>query len=165
MAKRKRKKCVKYRGQTTHGWGSMKKHRGAGNRGGRGMAGTGKRGDAKKPSINVKTYFGKHGFKSVKKTKQRKQDSINIADLDRKLPRMIKNKIAEEKSGAYVINLQKLGYAKLLGTGQTKKKYMLKITSASKTAISKIEKAGGKVEFKTVKEVKPAAPAEEVKKE
>jgi len=66
----KRKKVTKQRGSKTHGWGAMKKHRGAGNRGGRGMAGTGKRGDAKKPSIQKnKKYFGKYGFKSLKKRK------------------------------------------------------------------------------------------------
>ncbi|MBW3011256.1 uL15 family ribosomal protein, partial [Candidatus Woesearchaeota archaeon] len=155
MAKRKRKKCVKYRGQTTHGWGSMKKHRGAGNRGGRGMAGTGKRGDAKKPSIDVGTYFGKHGFKSIKKISKGNKDSINISDLDKKLANLIKNKAAEEKSGMYSIDLGKLGYIKLLGTGDTKNKYILKISSASKSAITKIEQAGGKVETEA-KKVKQA---------
>jgi large subunit ribosomal protein L15 len=51
MTTHRRKKNVKQRGSKTHGWGSMKKHRGAGNRGGRGKAGTGKRGDQKKPTI------------------------------------------------------------------------------------------------------------------
>ena len=31
----KKKKVTKQRGHKTHGWGSKKKHRGAGNRGGR----------------------------------------------------------------------------------------------------------------------------------
>ena len=45
------KKVRKFRGSHTHGYGSKKKHRGAGSRGGRGMAGSGKRADQKKPSI------------------------------------------------------------------------------------------------------------------
>ena len=51
MTVNRRKKVVKQRGSHTHGWGSKKKHRGAGNRGGRGMAGSGKRADQRKPSI------------------------------------------------------------------------------------------------------------------
>ena len=45
MSVNKTKKVGKYRGSKTHGGGHMKKRRGAGNRGGRGMAGTGKRAD------------------------------------------------------------------------------------------------------------------------
>ena len=48
MVTNKRSKDTRQRGSNTHGWGAMKKHRGAGHRGGRGNAGTGKRGDAKK---------------------------------------------------------------------------------------------------------------------
>ena len=44
----RRKKVNKYRGSQTHGSGAKKKRRGAGNRGGRGMAGPGKIGDQKK---------------------------------------------------------------------------------------------------------------------
>ena len=62
MVVNKSKKKLKYRGSKTHGCGSMKKRRGAGHRGGRGAAGSGKRGDAKKPSIWGGRYFGKHGF-------------------------------------------------------------------------------------------------------
>ncbi len=48
MAINKQKKNVRQRGTKTHGYGSMKKHRGAGHRGGRGNAGSGKRGDKKR---------------------------------------------------------------------------------------------------------------------
>ena len=51
MTYNKRKKNTRMRGGTTHGYGSMKKNRGAGNRGGRGNAGSGKRADSKKPKI------------------------------------------------------------------------------------------------------------------
>ena len=65
MTTHRRKKVKKYRGSKTHGGGSMKKRRGAGNRGGRGNAGSGKRGDAKKGRYvgKIKHYFGKRGFK------------------------------------------------------------------------------------------------------
>ena len=62
MPVNKRKKATRFRAKTTHGYGSMKKNRGAGNRGGRGMAGSGKRADQKKPTILKlygNEYFGK----------------------------------------------------------------------------------------------------------
>ena len=40
VQKRQGKKTAKLRGSRTHGYGSSKKHRGGGSRGGRGMAGT-----------------------------------------------------------------------------------------------------------------------------
>ena len=64
MSVNKRKKSTRMRGKKTHGYGSKKKHRGHGNRGGSGMGGSGKRADSKKPSVQrIKDYFGKHGFK------------------------------------------------------------------------------------------------------
>ena len=63
MVVRKRKKNSRQHGSTTHGWGAMKKHRGAGNRGGRGLAGTGKRADQMKPLHWKERYFGKLGFR------------------------------------------------------------------------------------------------------
>ena len=58
------------RGTSSHGWGSKKKHRGAGHRGGKGMAGSGKRADQKKPTIlNLygNDYYGKKGFRRPQK--------------------------------------------------------------------------------------------------
>ena len=68
MLKHKKSKVKTQRGTSSHGWGHKKKHRGAGNRGGKGMAGTGARGDAKKPTILTtvgKSYYGKKGFLSL----------------------------------------------------------------------------------------------------
>ena len=69
------------RAQTTHGWGSKKKHRGSGNRGGFGMAGSGKRADQKKSLILKhfgKNYYGKKGFSSIKK----KLKAVNLFYVD-----------------------------------------------------------------------------------
>ena len=80
MPVHKRKKVTKQRGSKTHGWGSMKKHRGAGNRGGRGKAGTGKRADTKKPTIinlfGAKGYFGKKGFLQNNNTFSRNSNKL-----------------------------------------------------------------------------------------
>jgi large subunit ribosomal protein L15 len=44
-----------------------------------------------------------------------------------------------------VIDLTSMGYAKLLGTGKLTKALSVKVESASKSAIEKIEQAGGKI--------------------
>lgn len=121
------------RGSKTHGWGAMKKHRGAGNRGGRGMAGTGKRAKQKKNLILKKygnEYFGKKGFKRPQRT-VKKIKVINICDL--------------EKLKQTTLNLTKLGYNKLLGKGTAKTKYNITVHSYSKSAKQKIESVGGSV--------------------
>jgi len=52
MTVHRRKKNKRMRGaKTTHGYGAKKKHRGSGNKGGKGMAGSGKRADQKKTMI------------------------------------------------------------------------------------------------------------------
>jgi len=125
---RKRPKNSRQRATQTHGWGSKKKHRGAGNRGGRGNAGTGKRGDAKKPSFwNDKSYYKTKGFVSNRKPIR----TINISDL---------KKFTETK-----IDLTKMGFNKLLGLGTPDRKYEILISDASQSAINKIQEAGGKV--------------------
>lgn len=131
MAKKVRK-IRKFRGSTTHGWGAKKRHRGEGTRGGRGMAGAGKRAKQKKISILKQfgtAYFGKHGFRRPQKVLT-SEKAINICDLDFK----------ETK-----IDLNKLGYTKLLGKGKPSQKYDITVKSCSKKAKEKIEKAGGKV--------------------
>ena len=48
----------------------------------------------------------------------------------------------KEKS---VLDLESLGYTKLLGTGKITKPLVVKVASCSKTAVEKIKKAGGQV--------------------
>jgi large subunit ribosomal protein L15 len=131
MVVRKRTKFSRQRASFTHGWGSKKKHRGAGSRGGKGMAGTGKRADQRKPQIwKDKKYFGKHGFTS--RTKAIK--AINVKELQ-----VLVGEGKEE------INLREKGYGKLIGSGKITKKVIVSVNSASAAAIAKIEEAGGKV--------------------
>ena len=143
----KRKKLKKFRGSMTHGWGAKKKHRGSGNRGGFGMAGSGKRADQKKISILKyygKEYFGKIGFKRHSKI-IKEIKTINISDLEQKIPSLLLNNKAKHENGKYIINLQDLGYEKLLGSGDIKTKIEVTVKKASKNAIEKIEKTNGKV--------------------
>lgn len=152
-----RKKNSRQRGTHTHGWGSKKKHRGAGSRGGRGNAGSGKRGDAKKPSFwKDHKRYGKSGFTSKVRNKYK---TINISELDTKIDNLVKQEKVKLKNNIYTIDLANLKIGKLLGAGNTTRKFEIKVGIASAKAIAKIEKAGGKV-ILPVKNVK-----KEVKKE
>ncbi len=138
-----RKKNSRQRGSKTHGWGSMKKHRGAGNRGGRGAAGSGKKGDAKKPSIwkNPK-YWGKRGFKS--KTNN-KEAHITIAHLENYKKTLTQKGIITTKGDTIIADLEKAGYTKLLGTGNPTQKWEIIVRKATNKAKEKITKAKGKI--------------------
>ena len=153
MTTHKIKKVVKQRAKTTHGYGSMKKNRGAGNRGGRGRAGTGKRGDAKKPSCwKDKKFFGKYGFKRKNSVKTK---SITLKQIDDNADSWTAKGIMENLSGTYKIDLAKLGYNKLLGTGQAKKKLEVNVQSATEKAVEKIKKAGGKITVLNIRNEEP----------
>jgi len=141
----KQKKVVRYRGSKTHGGGSMKKRRGAGNRGGCGMAGTGKRADGKKPSIWKNTkYFGVHGFTSRKK----REKQVNLHYIESRAETLTREGVIKTKEGFYIINLKELGYRKLLSKGNVTRKYKIDCDSATPAAIEKIKKAGGTVNVK-----------------
>jgi len=144
MVIHKRRKYSRQRGSWTHGWGAKKKHRGAGNRGGRGMAGTGKRADTVKPLIwdNLK-YFGRYGFR--KKGPKEKIVPINISYFEEHFDRLLKEKKIEQKDGMYLVEIEKLGFNKLLGAGKVTKKFKLITKYAAKTAVEKVKKSGGDV--------------------
>ena len=141
----KRKKITRYRGSQTHGGGSKKKRRGAGNRGGRGMAGSGKRADQKKPTILKlygNSYFGKKGFDSkIKKNIK----TISIQTIENKLYNWLKKGTLKKEGNLIKINLTEMGYNKLLATGSPKNKLEIDVKYASKKAVEKIQKSGGKI--------------------
>lgn len=136
MKLNKKKKSKRMRGTRLHGY-APKKHKGSGNRGGFGMAGTGKRADQKKSWV-IKyryPYFGKQGFTS-RKTQKKVNKIINLRDIQNKY-----------KAGE--IDLSEY---KILGEGEVKGKFIIKANSASQSAIKKIEKVGGKIILKEIKE-------------
>ncbi len=144
MTVNKRKKNTRQRGSKTHGWGAKKKHRGQGHRGGRGMAGTGKRADSKKPSVwKDLDYFGKHGF--VSKTPGAKIKAVNIGFIEQHISKFISEELAKKETVFYHVELEKLGFNKLLGGGKVSMKLRIKTPYASKTAVEKVKKAGGEV--------------------
>jgi large subunit ribosomal protein L15 len=162
----KKKKIRKQRGSTYHGYGrGQSHHKGAGNRGGRGRAGTGKRADQKKPSY-WKEPTGRRGFAS----KSRKRiNAINLEEIYANLNIWLKKGFAGKNQAGYAIDLKKAGYDKLLGTGEVKEKLFITTDFASKGAVEKIKAAGGEVKIlKTIfkKEKKKAEkPKKKEKKE
>lgn len=140
----RRTKNSRQRGTQTHGWGSMKKHRGAGHRGGRGAAGSGKRGDAKKPRYwkDAKRY-GKHGFTSGRKAPV---TTMNIGHLASIIGRLAADGIAEQSGKGYTIDLATLGVDRLLAAGSITTPLTLTVASATERAKKKVEAAGGAVQ-------------------
>jgi large subunit ribosomal protein L15 len=158
MVINKRKKNSRQRGSHTHGCGSMKKRRGKGNKGGAGMAGTGKRGDAKKPMIwKDPKYFGKYGFK--KKNIRENIIPINLSYFEEKLDKLVAKKLVEKQGDTYIIDVKKLGFNKVLSQGKLKNKYKITSPRFSKEAAEKIKAAGGEA----IQSKEEATPAEKKK--
>ncbi|UCG95549.1 MAG: uL15 family ribosomal protein [archaeon] len=120
----------KMRGKKTFGYGSKKKHRGAGSRGGRGMAGSfgHKRFRVMKEKPN---HYGRRGFK---KRRKKVVGAINLKSLN----------LLAEKLGKKNLNLAELGYQKVLGTGKVTNPLEIEAEIFSQKAKLKIEEAGGK---------------------
>lgn len=143
MTVNKRKKASRYRGSMTHGKGSKKKRRGSGNQGGKGMAGTGKRSDNKKPTISkIENYFGKHGFVSRNK---RDIKAVNIGYIEENIAKLNSQGLVNKEDDLFFVDLKKLGFNKLLSDGIIKNKYKIKAPYASKKAIEKIKEVGGEI--------------------
>jgi len=146
MVVRRKRKTQKLRGTTTHGCGSMKKRRGAGNRGGRGRAGTGYRGDAKKPSVWKVRVGGKDPEKRGFHSRFNVDNTINVGHLASIAQTLVTLNQATETQGAIVINLREMGIEKLLGAGRVTLKLKVGVHIASPKAKAKIEAAGGSLD-------------------
>jgi large subunit ribosomal protein L15 len=132
------RKTRKKRGSRTHGFGKVGQHRGGGQRGGHGKAGFHKH----KWTYVIKyqpNHFGKKGFTSPKSLR-RNVSAINVGTLDE-----IAGKLSARKEGKLFIDLESLGYTKLLGTGKVTKPLTVKVPSCSKSAADKIREAGGQI--------------------
>lgn len=132
----KRKKNSRIRGARTVGWGFRQKHKGHGNKGGFGKAGTGKKADHKKQTAlesdkrKKKRYFGKQGLTS-KRNKVKKYEKINLHTI---------------KDNFFKKDGEKLDFAKhkILGNGDGFKAKILAL-GATSSAIEKMKKAGGEI--------------------
>jgi large subunit ribosomal protein L15 len=148
LKKRKKASRMHGRGMGTHGWGSRKKHTGtSGHRGGWGMSGTGKMAGHKKTlvlKLYSSGYFGQQGITS-RSTKRKKNNVMNVQDIEKNLETLKKQ--YGNKEGIIVLDDYKI-----LGEGEIKSKVTIKPKAASKSAIEKIESAGGKVVLEEAEE-------------
>lgn len=139
----KLRKIRKQRGSRTHGWGRVGQHRAGGSRGGHGKAGFHKH----KWSYVIKyepDYFGKKGFTSPKNV-GRKVNVINVGVLD-EMAEKLSTRMEKNK---FFIDLESLGYTKLLGTGNVTKPLIVKVPFCSSSATEKIKEAGGQILIKS----------------
>ncbi len=130
MVVRFRKKVKKQRGKRWHGYGAKKKHRGAGNRGGRGRAGLWKHKKSLVAKLGI--VLGKRGFsRPVKK----RDETITLRELE----------ALAERSGKTELDLGEFGYRKLISQGTVSRPLVVKVDKVTERARAKIEQAGGKV--------------------
>jgi large subunit ribosomal protein L15 len=136
------RKTRKKRGSRTQGWGRVGQHRRTGSKGRRNP---GRHKALWSYVIKYEPdYFGKKGFTSPKSLKKQ-VNVINIGMLDR----IAEKSSAETEKDKSVIDLEGLGYTRLLGTGRITKPVVVKVASCSKTAAEKIKKAGGQILMET----------------
>jgi large subunit ribosomal protein L15 len=128
----------KKRSSRTHGYGRVGQHRCHGSKGYR-KAGRHKAGWSYVLRYEPE-YFGKKGFVSPKSLRH-KEKIINLKKLDQIAERIS----TEEKEGKSFVDLEKLGYTKLLGTGKVTRPLIVKVASSSSSAVEKIKEAGGEI--------------------
>jgi len=143
---RRKKKVRKLRGSHTHGWGCKKKHRGGGSKGGKGMAGTGKRKNTKW-TWTIKyapDHLGKRGFHRPKAV-QYIPKTINLSDIDENLQLFLDMGVAYEEEGKIIVDVTQLGVDKVLGSGKLTRPLTIKAYYVTPKAEEKIKAAGGEV--------------------
>jgi large subunit ribosomal protein L15 len=137
------RKVRKRRGSRTHGYGRVGQHRGGGKRGGHGKAGLNKHGWTYIVKYEP-DYFGKKGFTSPRTIGQ-KVSVINVGQLEELFDKMAVEEQLKKKEGKVLLDLKKLGYDKLLGTGSITKPVLVKVEFHSATAAKKVQEAGGQI--------------------
>jgi large subunit ribosomal protein L15 len=136
----KLRKIRKLRGSRTQGYGRVGQHRKQGSKGYR-KAGRHKAGWSYILRYEP-DYYGNKGFTSPKARKQKHtRNPINL----QKLQQIAQTHATQQPNGKLLIDLQNLGYTKLLGKGKITQPLTIKIKAHSKTAQQKITEAGGEI--------------------
>ncbi|NPA47599.1 MAG: 50S ribosomal protein L15 [Thermococci archaeon] len=143
---RRKKKVRKLRGSHTHGWGCKKKHRGGGSKGGRGMAGTGKRKNTKWTWVikYAPDHLGKKGFHRPLEVVSNPV-SVNLSFIDEHIEELLQMDIAYEENGRIIVDTTRLGVDKVLGSGRLTRPLTIKARYVTPKAEEKIKAAGGDV--------------------
>jgi large subunit ribosomal protein L15 len=151
MTPHKLRKTRKKRGSRTHGWGQVGQHRKTGVKSGR------KVGRHKHLWTYVikhePKYFGKKGFTSPKSLKG-EINLINVGQLDELLDKLSIEKQLQKKGSKAFLDLEKLGYHKLLGAGKITQAVTVKVSSYSEGAARKVKEADGQI-LQGQKQTKP----------
>ena len=130
-----------FKNSRTRGRGH-KKGRGAGLRGGRGNAGCHK--TTRIMYERVGRVWGDHGFNRPQ-TVVMANSAINLKVLEENASEWVDQGSATKKGKTISIDLKKMGYDKLLGTGVPSQAYNITISAASAKAVEKVEAAGGEI--------------------
>ncbi|MGC9148643.1 MAG: uL15 family ribosomal protein [Sulfolobales archaeon] len=147
MVVRRRRKTRKLRGRTrTMGWGSIGQHRKAGSRGGKGAVGY-----HKHKWMWVIKYFpewyGKRGFIPRNPSYEEDIREISLKDLADIIEKLKLSNQLEYSGNRIRIDLVKLGYNKLTGSGKITVPVEVVTKYATEKAIEKIKSIGGEVIF------------------
>ncbi|MGB9964994.1 uL15m family ribosomal protein [Halobacterium sp. CBA1126] len=131
------------RGSRTHGGGTHKNRRGAGNRGGRGRAGR------KKHEQHNYEDVGKSGFKRPEKT-DRDVREVSVQKLDEDIALLVADGVAEETEFGYRVDARDVAEdgweadeVKVLGSGQVHEQLEVTADAFSAGAVELIESEGG----------------------
>ena len=135
------------RGSRTHGGGTHKNRRGAGNRGGRGRAGRKGHEEWNYPSL------GKSGFKRPQKLEETVLE-VSAQKLDEDIALYAAEEVAEEEGDGYRIDARDVvedgheaDVVKVLGGGQVRSELHVVADAFTEGARELIEAAGGSAEL------------------
>jgi large subunit ribosomal protein L15 len=152
------------RGSRTHGGGTHKNRRGAGNRGGRGRAGRDKH------EFHNYEPLGKSGFKRPQKTR-RQVETVNLRELDEDAVVLAAEGVAEETDDGYEIDAREVvedghdaDVVKVLAAGRVHESLTVTADAFSDGAREALEAAGGEAVL-TEHGEELAAAAEEAEKD
>ena len=131
------------RGTRTHGGGTQKNRRGAGNRGGRGEAGR------RKHEIHGKAPLGKTGFTRPPELREDVRE-VDLQTLDEEAPFLVAQGRAEETEFGYRIDARDVAedghdadVVKVLGSGQVRHQLEVVADDFTEAAAERIEAEGG----------------------
>jgi large subunit ribosomal protein L15 len=139
----KKKKSSKRRGDREMGRGK-KKGRGAGLRGGRGNAGKHKHKRVHYAKLGEEFGYTNFGFKRPDEAVIA-VNAVNVSELETVLPRLVQMGEATKAGDVFTVDLTKMGIDKLLGSGQVRTKIKVTVETATESAKTKIEAAGGSI--------------------
>jgi large subunit ribosomal protein L15 len=146
MQKRRPKKSTTMKGVRSAGYGRTKGHRAAGQRGGKGMAGSKKHHYIKVMQENPR-YFGKWGFKRPQKVIDNLV-AINVGDIDEAADRLVGQGMATMTGKRYNIDVSNMGIDRILGSGKvTRKLNLMGVKAITPRAREKVAGIGGTIDL------------------